>query len=216
MQLHVGTTTYTVVLSDRSIYDSEGNELEGCAVEGRRLIILSRIVEPSRREEVAEHEFYHCWLFHVPTPKTEEEAAQLHSLVARQFRHDLDTAGGLDVLLNLKATRIQLGRPTTEGAEMPQGREWKGSGDRTTCGGCDSEVMAGSIHTGPAIAHEPTGRFHVERWMHCDACGIVQVWHEVAASDGMPLGEVRPVPQPKVLRGAEASAWIAEHEAIGV
>jgi hypothetical protein len=111
IRLHVGPNTYTVALSRHAIYDMKGAELEGCIIETRRLIVISRIVSPARREEVAEHEFYHAWLFHVPRPKDDEEAAQLHSLIGRQFRADLETAGGPDALLNLRPTRIIVGRP---------------------------------------------------------------------------------------------------------
>lgn len=211
LSLHVGTTPYSVILSDNSIYDSEGNELEGCAVEGRRLIVLSRIVEPQRREEIAQHEFYHCWLFHVPSPANEEQAAQLHSTVARQFQHDLEKAGGPDVLLNLRPTRVRLGKPLPTTADRTRGgREIFGSSDRMSCGGCEADVMAGSIHTGPVTAEVETTRFYVERWMQCDACGAVQVWCELSTSEGKPLGEFCAVPRPRILRGADASAWIAE------
>lgn len=111
IEFHVGATPYMLIISDRSIFDSDGCELEGCAVEGRRLLILSHIVHPERREEVARHEFYHAWRFHVPAPKNEEEDAQLHALVAKQFRVDLDDAGGQDALLNIRPCKVLLGRP---------------------------------------------------------------------------------------------------------
>lgn len=213
MILHVGTIGYSVVLSDQAIFDSDGNQLEGCALEARKLIVLSRIVEPDRREEIAEHEFYHCWLFHVPKPANEEEAAQFHALVAKQFRRDLKDAGGPDAFLSLRPTRVSIGRPSVSRADHLPGfaRQSLGAGDRIPCGGCDADVMAGSIHTGPAIAQEGTGRFYVERWMRCDACGAVQAWNELATAEGTPLGEFCAVPRPRVMRGVEAGAWMVEH-----
>lgn len=211
LSLHVGPTAYAVVLADRSIFDAEGNELEGVAVEGRRMIILSRTVEPERREEVCEHEFFHCWLFHVPTPANEEEAAQLHSLVARQFRHDVEAVGGPDIFYNLRHRAIQIGRPARiEQAMALSHRQFSMPSDRMSCATCDATIMCGSIHTSSPTSHEGTGRHHVERWMQCDSCGAVQVWYEVASADGLPLGEFCAVPAPKILRGAIASAWIAE------
>lgn len=111
MKLHVGPSAYTVVRSSRAIFDLEGAELEGCCLESRRRIVLSRIVEPERLEEVAEHEFYHAWLFHVPKPNDDEEAAQLHSLIGRQFRQDVEDAGGPDAFAQLPLTDIRVGRP---------------------------------------------------------------------------------------------------------
>lgn len=41
----------------------------------------------------------------------EEEACQFYALVARQFRQDLETAGGPDSFLQLRPTRVAIGRP---------------------------------------------------------------------------------------------------------
>jgi hypothetical protein len=109
---HVGPYVYRLVITDRSLFNAEGDELEGVAVEGRRLLILSFIVEPERREEVALHELIHAWAFHVPTPRTEEERCQLHAMIGEQFRRDLEAQGGREALMQLQPQRVpHLGRP---------------------------------------------------------------------------------------------------------
>jgi hypothetical protein len=214
MILHVGPTEYSVVLSDRRIFNAEGDELEAAAIYDRRLIVLSKTIEPARREEVVRHEFYHCWTFHVPTPRSDEESARLHTTVAGQFESDLEAAGGADALLNMRPTAVVMGRSAPARLmPLPSTAQAIGRTDRIVCGGCEAEVMTGSIETGPAIPHEATSCFYVERWCHCEACGAVQAWCEFASSDGRPLGEFCPVPRPRLLRGDEARRWMVEHQA---
>lgn len=207
MQLHVGPTAYTVLLSDRSIYDADGSELEGCVIEFRRLIVLSPIVEPHRREEVAAHEYYHAWLFHVPRPSDEESAAQLHALVAQQFRQDMEAAGGVGALSKLEPRPVMIGKPV----HRPDKRapEVRLAPEPHRCHVCDSIVLSCEFNTARPEFHEPTCKHRVERWAGCEQCGALHVWWEWAAPDGTPTGEMCAVPQSKVLRGREASAWLA-------
>jgi hypothetical protein len=211
MQFHVGPFTYKLVVSDRQIFDSQGNQLEAVAVEGRRLLILSMIVEPERREEVACHELVHAFRFHFPAPKTDEEEAQFIALVAQQFRQDLEAQGGREALEQMPMTRVpHLGRPMPAKLAASS-REFFGQADRMECGCCGSETMCGSIANGTPELHEPTGRYRVERWFKCDACNAVQVWLETCAPDGTPLGEFVANPAPRLLRGPEAVRWMADH-----
>jgi hypothetical protein len=50
---HIGPFLYTLVISERRIYDPEGNELEGAAIESRRLLMLSFALPVHRREDIA-------------------------------------------------------------------------------------------------------------------------------------------------------------------
>lgn len=213
MNFHVAGVSYRLVVSDRSVFDAEGNELEGCAVEGRRLLIISRIVEPERREEIAMHEISHAWTFHVPKPGDEEERCQFNATISRQFYADLEAQGGREALRQMAMTRVpHLGKPLPQATSKAlQMRETFGKSDRTPCGACDTDTMVGSIHNGEPVLHEPTNQFRVTRWFQCEACSAVQVWTEVSAPDGTPLGEFVANPAPKLLRGAEAAAWLAEH-----
>jgi hypothetical protein len=209
MQFHVGPVSYRLVISNRHVFDAEGNELEGVAVEGRRLIILSCIVEPERREEVALHEFTHCWSFHVPIPRDEEERCQLTALIAQQFQKDLDAAGGREALMQMQPVQVpHLGRPLPAVPDVAESSFARPH--RMICFQCDTEILCGSIEQGEVFLHEFTGKQRVERWMKCDSCGTLTVWHEVVHPDGSPTGEVCAHPKPRMLRGAEASAWLAD------
>jgi len=210
MDFGVGPFTYRLAISDRSIFDAEGNELEGCAVEARRLLIISRIVEPERREEIALHEFTHAWGFHVPKPSDEEERCQLTALIAQQFAADLERAGGREALQRLPAQRVpHLGKPARSKAEQVD-TEQSNRSDRRVCGGCGAEVMCGSVVNGDIELHGATNRTRMGRWMECEACGALQHWTEYCTADGIPLGEYVSNPPPRVLYGAQAAAWMAE------
>lgn len=213
MNFHVGPVVYTLVVSDRAIFDTEGNELEGVALEGRRLLLLSRIVEPERREEVALHEYAHAWRFNVPEPSNEEELARFTGMVAQQFYKDLDAQGGRDALVKLPMQRVNhIGRPAPTASVASVARQTvMGAPDRMCCPTCEAEVMCGSIHNGEPFAHDASGKIRIERWMECEACGSLTVWLEVAAADGTPLGEFVSNPPPRVMRGLAATQWVGDH-----
>lgn len=211
MQFHVGPVAYTLVISDRSIFDEEGDELEGRAVESRRLLIISHRVEPERREDVALHEFKHAWQFHVPAPTTPEEDCQLFSLASRQFHNDLENQGGAEALRQLRPTRVaHTGRPIPQSSARRTAPDSFRLVDRVECGGCNSDVMCGSIINSTPALHEPTSQYRLQRWFCCDGCSAVQVWWEVCDADGTPLGQFVANPPPKMLRGADALRWLEE------
>lgn len=211
MKFRVGTIIYTLIISDSSIYDSEGNEREGIALEGQRLLLLSRIVEIDRREEVAMHEYVHAWFFHVPRPTTEEESCQFIAFVREQFNQALESQGGREALRALPATRMpRLGtQPVRRMA--PATPEAYAVADRIPCGTCGSDVMCGSIVNGSQTLHQYTGQWWMDRWATCEACDDLQVWGEYCTPDGIPLGKYVSNPPPRMMRGREASQWLAEH-----
>jgi hypothetical protein len=216
MIFHVGPFRYTAVVSDRSIFDEECNEQEGRAVENRRLIILSHIVHPDRREEVLYHEIRHAWLFHVPPPANEEQEAQLGAMIREAFNRDLEQQGGREALAQLPPVRIpHLGKPPagepTAGEHSRIEPTPMGGHDRVQCPACEADVMCGSIHNGMPDFHQPTRSWRLQRWMLCDACNCVQVWLELCSEDGLPLSQYVSNPPPRVLRGPEARRWMAEH-----
>lgn len=213
MQFHIGALTYTLIVANRRIYDENGDELEGRAIASPRAIIISSAVLPERRLEVLRHEVQHCWHFHIPRPSCEEEECNLAAFIDRQFHDDLDAQGGREALEQMPMDECpEFGRP--KGTVKQPGREVLGQSDRVECGSCGASVMCGSINNGPAGLHEPTKQYRLERWMSCDACGSVQVWTEVCAPDGTPLGEFVSNPSPRRLRGREAARWIAERQAM--
>jgi hypothetical protein len=217
INFNVGPFVYRLVVSDRAIFDGEGEELEGVAVEGRRLLILSRIVEVERREDVALHEFTHAWAFHVPKPSDEEERCQLTALVAQQFALDLERQGGREALRELPSTRVpHLGRPKLaakrvgDQAFRPAPRR-----DKVFCGQCESPVMCGSIHNGDVEYSQDASEYRLPRWMRCPTCGAVQVWMELCTPGGSPLGAYVANPPPRLLYGVEAERWIADQKDMG-
>ena len=112
---HVGPYAYTLIVSDGGIFDDEGFELDGLAVEAHRLLILSRSLDVDRRAEIAFHEYMHAWGFHVPEPRNEEERCNLASMVRLQFDRDLATVGGEAALRDMRPTRLgTIGRPSRQ------------------------------------------------------------------------------------------------------
>lgn len=216
VKFRVGTITYTLVISDSSIYDAEGNEVEGIALEAQRLLLISRIVEPTRREEVAMHEYVHAWFFHVPRPTTEEENCQFAAFVAEQFNQALESQGGRDALRALPATRMpRLGSPPAQRI-APAAPEAFQVADRIPCGTCQSDIMCGSIVNGSQVVHQYTGQWWMVRWARCEACGDLQAWGEYCTPDGIPLGKYVSNPPPRMMRGAEAKQWLTERAKISV
>jgi hypothetical protein len=109
---HIGPFLYTLVISERRIYDPEGNELEGAAIESRRLLMLSFALPVHRREDIAAEELAHAYEFHFPVPRTNEERARLSATVATGFRRELDEQGGIDALNRLPAQYVpSVGNP---------------------------------------------------------------------------------------------------------
>lgn len=213
LQFHIGPHVYRLVISDRSIYDAEGNEMEGAAIESRRLLIVSRIVERDRRYEVALHEFFHAWNFHVPPATDEEHQADLAALVSQQFHADLEEEGGVAALMALEPQAVpRIGSPRPE--RRPNDSEPFTPPDRLECHTCGASVMCGDIRTGELAADRATGRLRVPRWFKCDGCGRLQTWWEYATEDGSPTGDLVQHPRPCVLSGADADQWVAEHREV--
>lgn len=211
MQFHVGPVAYRLVISDRAVFDAEGNELEGAAIESRRLLIVSRRVEPARREDVALHELAHAYEFHFPPPRTPEDRAQIFSIAAKQFAIDLAAQGGSEAIVQMLPTRVpHLGRPMPQSPSASVPESWQLS-DRIPCGCCDADIMCGSIGNGEPELHEASGQWRMDRWARCDACGTLMVWSQVATPDGTPLGQFVSNPPPRMLRGREADHWIAQN-----
>lgn len=206
-----GVHRYSVKIPKKSIVDESGDELDGMAIESARLILISPRVTPERREELLHHEIQHAWEFHVPSPRTEEERCQLAATIAQQYRHDIEAAGGIQSLMSLQPTEVRL--PFSPG---PIQRESDAANtfrvlDFKLCGVCDSPTMCGSIENGPVEFHQGLSQHQVLRWFKCEICAALNVWREVATSDGRPTGVLVQVPAPKVLTGREAAEWIAEN-----
>ncbi len=215
MNFHVGPVMYRLILADQRLADEANNEIEGRALEGPRLIVISPSVEIERRAEVVLHELLHCFEFHFPAPHDAEERAQFFATVNQQFESDLDAQGGRAALLGLPVTRIsQTGRLRASRSERQMSKVPMGMPDRMTCSACDSEIMCGSITNAEPFTHEYTARIHVQRHMVCECCGTLTVWQETATPDGLPTGEIIAHPAPRMLKGLDASTWLASQRAV--
>ena len=218
MRFKVGPFEYLLVIADRRLYTAEDLEVDGLAISSPRLIIISRAVETFRRREVLRHELEHAWAFHVPAPADEEARAQLAAMIDEQLAQDLAVQGGAEELEKLPAQHVPaIGQPATvraktlviPNAQLPKAEAF-GRPDRMVCSNCDAETCVGSIPSGEPSLHDFTGKWRVERWMLCDACGTLTHWYEVSTPDGSPTGEIVAHPRPRMLHGAEASAFMAE------
>jgi hypothetical protein len=213
MQFNVAGEAYRVLLAAQPIFDDGGSELEGCAIEAKRAIVISPHLELSRREEIILHELSHAWFFHVPRPTNEEERSQIFATMARQFRADLESQGGDGAILNLRPTAIAwmgVGDTSAERPGRPQSAEAVGLSDRRVCGCCGAEVLPGSIVNTDISFHEPSRQWHIQRWFTCEGCGTLQAWREHCSADGWPSGVIVSNPPPRMRRGSEAAAWLAD------
>lgn len=207
MQFQVGPYFFRAVRTNRPVYDEEGAELEGRALERGRLLLISPAVEPARIEEVVRHEHYHAMRFYFPEPTTEEERAQFVAAIGLQFERDLEAGGGRDALLELPLVRLpRLDTPTPA---KPTASDVFGRFDRVTCSQCDTETACGSVVNDEPEPHPTSGRLKVQRHFRCEACGTVTVWYEWCDDAGLPTGEYVPIPAPRRITGAEASRWLA-------
>lgn len=217
MNFEIGPYRYTLLLSASPLYDGDGNTLEGLAVEHRRWLLVGPNVAPERRREIAAHEYCEAWFFHVPKPATDEERCQLFAFLSEQFERDLQNQGGAAALLDLPLTTLPpIGAPPApDRVPPPNGGDYRIT-DRVFCGCCDAQILCGSTsNTAPAF-HAASQCWRITRWATCDACGSLQVWGEVASEDGTPTGVFVANPPPRVMRGAEAAAWLAERAGVTV
>jgi hypothetical protein len=211
MKFHVaGTYTFTLKIPDRPIFDGE-EELEGRAMEGRRVILISCRVDPERRYEVLVHELGEAWGFFVPPPRTDEERHTLSEVIQRQLMFDLDAQGGRDALMEVIPEHVEFVESTPKASQVAARRDENYlAPDRRCCGNCGADVMCGSIEHGRPMFYEPTAEYQIPRWMEC-SCSAYTCWFEVCSADGQPLGKLVQVPPPKVLYGDQARQWIRQH-----
>lgn len=213
MKLNVaGCHSFRVVVPDKLIFDDVGYELDGLAVQSPELILISRRLLPGDREEVLLHELQHAWEFFVPAPSNAEERSQMLATIAKQYRRDLENGGGIEAIVNLKPSRIVLPFDSLATVRASgQGNTFRHC-DYKHCGGCDTPTMCGSFEHGHVEYHEGLQQHHVLQWFRCEACMALNVWREVATSDGRPTGILVPVPPPRVYYREEAAEWIAEND----
>ncbi len=99
MVFQVGPHAYVPIVTRKKLWGINKQALEGQARESDRTLRISHRVAPERREEILRHEYYHAWLFSVPDPRNEEEAAILNSTIGQQFDRDFAAGGGVAALM---------------------------------------------------------------------------------------------------------------------
>lgn len=212
MLMHVaGSHSFRVLIPHKLIFDDIGDELDGLAVQSPELILLSRRLQAGEREAVLLHELQHAWEFFVPAPSDAEERSQLLATVAQQYRIDLELGGGIEAIADLQPSRVRLpfDSPATN-RQAGEGVTYPRSGHKF-CGGCETPTMCGSFEHGHVEYHEGLKEHQVLQWFRCESCGALNVWREVATSDGRPTGVLVPVPPPRVYYREAAAEWLAEN-----
>jgi hypothetical protein len=112
INFNVGPYVYRLIIANRRMWDAAGEEMHACAIESRRLMMISPDVDRDQREEMALHEYVHAWEFHIPKPRNAEERCQLTAMIAKQFQNDLEAAGGIDSLRDMPISPApEVGRP---------------------------------------------------------------------------------------------------------
>lgn len=94
LTFHIGPWEYGLVI--------QGSESLACFED--RTIYIAAQIPPGRRLEVLLHELAHCWGYHVPHPRTEEEWANLTATIGEACRRDLEAQGGVAALRAMAAT----------------------------------------------------------------------------------------------------------------
>jgi len=218
MQFHIaGQNVYRLQIPLQPLFDEDGNELDGLCIEAARRILISPRVEIERREEVLLHELRHAWAFHVPAATDDESDCQLFASIGQQLRHDLESQGGVAVLLAMRPGPVNISLPAEPQRRISSiGADTPGVADRVACGVCGAETMCGDVEHGRVEFHEASRSHRIDRWVRCEFCGVLTVWREFCSSDGQLAGKIVAVPKPMILRGAEAPAWIERHQAMMV
>lgn len=227
MRFRIGCYIYRVHISQDPIF--EGNrELLGLAVYHNREILLSPALPAPQRLDVLLHELQHCWEFHVPAPRTDEDRANLSAMVTASTLADLEAQGGEASLRKLSAPRIVFDEPepatdpliesgpryeSAEQVDESQAIALSRAG-RAQCATCESLIADGSIVTSvPRFDFVAFGNV-VDRTLFCPHCGHLQRWTEGATMRGVPNGAV--VDEPVATRVGVAEFLTKHPEAVGL
>lgn len=181
----------------------DGERCDGLCAYSTRTLWLDADLAPEIAESTLRHELVHAYESELGAPHTEEDRANFTSTVSEAFEYEFEQQGGRDALAEIPIEGL---RPTTR--KTPPAMNSRNMADRIECGRCGTQIMVGSIFTGPAELVDSVGFHMVARGCQCPVCDAVQTWRERSTEAGLPLGEFYGA---KLLTGAEAEAWAAEH-----
>lgn len=203
VKFEVGPFTYNI--RRQWALKLDGEPVNAFCSSSLRMIYLDADVPEDVVEATLRHEHAHCWEFETAIPSTVEERATFAATVGAAFDRDWNLFGGLPAVMALPIFGI---RPTPK-PRIERDRDVPlNTGDRIECGRCGALISCGSIHSSEPRSSDRANIHVVDRGCRCPVCGVVQVWVERVSRDGFPLGEFFSA---KLLSGAEAERWLAEH-----
>lgn len=180
----------------------DGDPVDGFCASTSRCIYLDGDLEADALVSTLRHEHEHAWEYEVGQPRTAEDRANFMATVGTSFDQQFSDQGGTTALINTPIEGIANPRRRLAQKTEPIFT------DRVHCGGCGTQIMAGSIYSSEPMALEQSGIVVLERGCQCPVCDRVQVWTERSTADGLPAGEYL---RARMLAGAEAVKWLDEH-----
>lgn len=200
MRFTINSKVYTVGIAARPIIlCGEALQAKIDHLNGR--IWLSGQLAPTDRRKQLFHEFRHGWVVAHGRATGDEADADQFADAAEALMDQYLTAGGDAVLEAMQpVTDAQVAKMTATMALR-----------EAECGHCHAPTAVGSIACGKPEFSPVSNVFVMDRGILCEVCDCVTCWREVCTEAGEPTGAIVPFPPPRVLNGAEAGEWIAEH-----
>jgi hypothetical protein len=162
-------------------------------------VLISDQLPRGERERALFHELRHAWIhahgFSTDAEIDADQSAEMMLTLMRQYA----AQGGAELLERLEPEVPETAQRGMGGSmllAMPR------------CGNCDAPAAPGSVATSRPEWQADFGMFIVQRGLLCEVCDRVSTWAEIANGEGWPLGTILHFPQPRVLAGVDATAWI--------
>ncbi len=166
-------------------------------------IWLSDQLHGHKRKIKLFHELRHAWKFLRGEQVDEEDDADSVAEMMVMVMHQFDEQGGEPALMAMEPDRA---------SRLPRVPATMMNHSNAPCGYCHAPVAVGSIGSTAPAWNEDMGCWTMDRGIFCTVCEKVTAWRETCTASGMPTGGYLAHPQPRVLPGPEASAWIAKHQ----
>lgn len=203
MHFEINGTRYAVAISTRPILlDGEPCKARIDHRAGR--IWLSGTLEKHERRFYLLHELRHGWIgAHGRASDPEADADQAAQMMGDIMDGYLAQGGDATLESLRPAVESISNRPATATMALREAE----------CGYCAAHIALGSIAAGKPEWSDSFASHVCDRGFLCDFCDKVTSWREICDAEGVPLGSICPYPPPRVLTGAAAAQWLAEHQA---
>jgi hypothetical protein len=203
MVFHIGDREYSV--RRRWNLTLDGDRVDAFIDHNNRVIWIDGDLPREEIEITLQHEHLHAWEWRAGASRLiAEDRAQFSSMVMSTFNRDFSAGGGVAGVDSIIVEGLR-GSAPSPAKMLPM----TFVSYNRTCGGCETEIAAGSIASSQPREAEK-GVFVMTRWFRCPICGAVPVWDETCNQTGFPLGSIA---SGRLLRGDEAAAWEEEHAA---